>query len=198
MRQQLAGGAPALAVALRERDGCSPTYPSRAKRAAGTLRRHEPGSHACRDRRPDHRIGRRRHVCRDRGGARRLRHLPDRPQPDRPRRCHRHGADDRRGGARRRDAGPLEPPLRRHAGSRARAVRRAAGAAALRGRPRVHPADGSMGRRLGAQGWAHPPGFRARPRPAALRLCGFPQHRPGSLEDAAHRDRARNRHSQGR
>ena len=39
----------------------------------------------------------------------------DRPEPDRPRRRHRDGADDGRGGARRGDAGPLEPPLPRHA-----------------------------------------------------------------------------------
>ena len=38
-----------------------------------------------------------------------------RPQPDRPRRRHRHGADDGRGRARHGDARPLEPSLRRHA-----------------------------------------------------------------------------------
>ena len=40
-------------------------------------------------------------------------------------------------------------------------------------------------------GWARGDGHIAasacaRARPAALRLCGFPQHRPGRIEDAAH------------
>ena len=76
----------------------------------------------------------------------------DRPQPDRPRRRDRDGADDGRGGAWRGGARPLEPPLARHAHRRPRALQRAAVAAALRGRPRLHPRDGCLGRRLGAQG----------------------------------------------
>ena len=115
--------------------------------------------------------------------------LAGRPQPDRPRRRHRDGADDGRGRARRGDAGPLEPPLRRHPRGRPRPVRRAPGAAAVRGRAGLHPRDGRLGRRLGARGRPHHPGDRARPRPAALRLRRFSQHRPGGVEDAAHRGR---------
>ncbi len=86
-----------------------------------------------------------------------------------------------------------------HADRRPRAVQRAAVAAALRGRPGLHPGDGRLGRRLGAQGRQDHRGVRARPRPAALRLCRFPQHRPRRVEDAAHR-RAQDRrhHPQGR
>ena len=62
-----------------------------------------------------------------------------------------------------RDAGPLEPPLRRYARRRPRPLRRAAGAPPLRGRPAMHSRDGCMGGRLGAQGRAHRAGVRARP-----------------------------------
>ncbi len=42
-------------------------------------------------------------------------------------------------------------------------------------------------------------GDGARPRPAALRLCRFPQHRSGRVEDAAHRQVSEDRrHPQGR
>ena len=54
-----------------------------------------------------------------------------------------------------------------------------------RGRPGLHPRDGCLGRRLGAQGRQDHLGFRAGPRPAALRLCRFPQHRAGGVEHAA-------------
>ena len=83
--------------------------------------------------------------------------VPDRPQPDRPRRRDRDGADDGGGRARRRGAGPLEPSPRGHARGRARAVQRAAVAAPVRGRPGLHPRDGSLGRRLGARATARSP-----------------------------------------
>ena len=48
-----------------------------------------------------------------------------------------------------RDAGSLELSLQRHARGRARALRRAAGAAAVRGRPGLHPRDGANGASAG-------------------------------------------------
>ena len=53
-------------------------------------------------------------------------------------------------------------------------------------------------------GWARKDGkitvgLRAGPRPAALRLCRFPQHRPRRIEDAAHRrPQDAGHHPQGR
>ena len=85
------------------------------------------------------------------------------------------------------DAGPLAPP--------SRTTRIAAGrglcdeplaAPALRGGAGLHPRDGRLGRRLGAQGRPHHRDHGAGPRPAALRLCRFPQYRAGGVEDAAH------------
>ena len=78
----------------------------------------------------------------------------------------------------------LAASLRRHHRGRPRAVRRDAGAAAVRGRARLHPRAGSLGRRLGAQGRPHHRDHGARPRPAALRLCRFHQYRSGGVEDA--------------
>ena len=49
----------------------------------------------------------------------------------------------------------LAASLRRHHRGRPRPVRRAAGAAPVRGRARLHPRAGSLGRRLGAQGRPH-------------------------------------------
>ena len=78
------------------------------------------------------------------------------------------------------------PSLRRHHRRRPRAVRRDAGRAALRGCAGLHPRARRLGRRLGAQGWAHHRDAGAGPRPAALRLCRFHQYRAGGVEDAAH------------
>src|SRR6266436_4704353 len=107
--------------------------------------------HACRDRRARDRIGRRRHVCGDRGGAIGCRSAAGGPQPDRRRRRHRDGADDGRSGARFADAGSLDLSFARYAPGGPRAVRREPVAAAVRGRARLHPPDGCMGRRLGPQ-----------------------------------------------
>ena len=90
-----------------------------------------------------------------RGRAGRRAGAAGRPQPHRPRRRHRHGADDGRRRAGRGRARPLGAPSRRHAEGRPRPVRCGAVATSLRGRPRVHPRDGRLGRRLGAQGRAH-------------------------------------------
>ncbi len=92
----------------------------------------------------------------------------------------------------------LATSLRRHHRRRPRAVRRGAGAAALRGRAGLHPRAGSLGRRLGAQGRPHHRDHGAGPRPAALRLCGFHQHRAGGVEDLAHGDGAQSVDPQSR
>ena len=102
-----------------------------------------------RNRRAGDRLRRGRHVCRDRGRARRLPRAPDRPEPDRPRRRDRDGADDGGGGARRRGAGPLVHHYQDTLDRRPRALQRAAVAPALRARPRLHPRDGAWG-----VGWA--------------------------------------------
>ena len=70
---------------------------------------------------------------------------------------------------------------------------------ALRRSPRLHPGDGCLGRRLGAQGRPHHLSLRARPRSAALRLCRFPQYRAGRLEDHAQRgEQDRGNYARGR
>jgi hypothetical protein len=99
----------------------------------------------------------------------------------------RHGADDRRRCARFRNAGSLEPSLRGYAHRRPRALQPRACPASLRGRARLHTRLGRMGRRLGAQGRAHHAGDGARPRPPALRLRGFSQHRPRRFKHDAQR-----------
>ncbi len=92
----------------------------------------------------------------------------------------------------------LATSLCRHHRRRPRAVRRKAGAAFVRGRAGLHPRAGPLGRRLGAQGRPHHRDHGARPRPAALRLCGFHQYRPRGVEDLAHRDGAQSGDPQSR
>ena len=150
------------------------------------------------DGRARHRLRSRRHVCRHRGRARRLQRVAGRSQPDRPRRRHRDGADDRCGGAGLGDGRPLAPSPRRYARRGARALQRGAIPAALRGRPRLYPRNGCLGRRLGAPRRAHRAGARTGSRSAALCLCRFPQHGARRLQDAAHGRQPDRRHPQGR
>ena len=81
---------------------------------------------------------------------------------------------------------------------RPRALQRAAGTAPVRGRIGVHHGDGSLGRRLGPPRRPHRPGPGTGTRSGALRLRGFPQHRPGGFEDAANHRQSHHRHPQGR
>ena len=128
----------------------------------------------------------------------RLHRAARRSQPDRSRRRHRDGADDGRGGDRRGSARPLAAPFRRYDRGRARVVRRKPRAPAVRGGAGLHPPDGRMGRRLGTAGRPYRAGDGAGTRPAALRLCRFPQHRPGGVEDLARGRQPQRRDPQGR
>ena len=132
------------------------------------------------------RIGRCRHVGSHSGCRWRCPRAAGRPQPDRPGRRHRDGHDDGRRRRWRGDTGRLALSLSGHPDRRPRALRPKAGAAALRGRSRLHPAAGRLGRRLGAQGRTHRAGPRARSRPAALRLRRLSQHWSGGFQDPAH------------
>ncbi len=152
-----------------------------------------------RDRHPDRRRRRGGHVCR---ALRRTRRgqtgATRRQEPRRPRRRHGHGADDRRGGARRGVPRQLDSPPGRHARCGARSLRREPCGSTLRGRADPHPRDGGMASRLGPpREWAYRPGHRTRTFPAALLLCRFPEYRASRGGDLASPARAGRGHPAG-